>query len=75
MHTWDTQYGYPFLVRGRSGTVEFYDKNGKVANNEVQFRPGGAAWSPYTFNASYVADGDLSNNGLTPVCDVGSTVL
>ncbi len=48
MHTWDTYYGYPFLVKGRSGTVEFYDKNGKVFNNEVKFRPGGGAWTPYS---------------------------
>lgn len=49
MHTWDSYGGYPFLVKGGSGTVEFAAYKGVVNKNEVQFRPGGGAWTPYSF--------------------------
>lgn len=48
MHTYDSQYGYSFLVKGHSGTVEFAPNAGVVQSNDVQFRAGGGSWFPYS---------------------------
>jgi len=52
MHTWDDATKGPFLVRGRTGVVEFDPNAGVVANNEVFFRPGGGAWQRYSLYQS-----------------------
>lgn len=47
MHTWDSYFGYPFAVNGLSATVEFFVKDGNVANNEVFLKLGTSNFVPY----------------------------
>jgi len=49
MHVWDSYFGYPFIISGFSTTVEFFAKDGNVANNEVSFRLGTSGWVPFLY--------------------------
>lgn len=48
MHTWDSSFAYPFIVNGGYATIEFFVKDGNVANNEVVFKLGNSTWIPYS---------------------------